>query len=76
MKHEELREVEQWGSTGRFHDKPLVFRKIKDLSDSHLLHIISWIEQRLNLYGEKQLKLMKDEQNYRTVNYIFVEDYK
>ena len=76
MIHEAIRKVEEWGSMGKFHNEPLVFRKIKDLSDSHLLHIISWIEARPKIYSEATLQNMKNEQIYRTENYIFVEDYK
>ena len=61
-KHKICREVELWGSTGKFHNEPIVFRKIKNLSDSHLLHIISWIEMRSEQYDSKTLEIMKTEQ--------------
>jgi len=74
--HVILRNIEKWGSTGKFHNEPLVFRKLKDLSDSHLLHIIAWIEARPEIYTKETLQNMKNEQVYRKENYIFVKEYK
>lgn len=74
--HEKVREEQDWGSCGKFHNEPLVFRKVKDLSDSHLLHIIAWIKAHPKAYGWGILQIMKNEQRYRVEKYIFVPDYE
>lgn len=74
--HELRREVKQWGSCGKLHDEEITFRFIKDISDSHLLHIIPWIKRYKYAYSNDTLNLMLDEQEYRSKNYIFVEEYK
>lgn len=76
MTHALKRQKEKWGSFGKYHDKPMTVRYIKDLSDSHLLHIIQWIKDNIQCYDYKTLRLMEDEQKYRTDNYIFVKDYE
>jgi hypothetical protein len=76
MVHELKRNLVWWGSCGKFHDEPMVERLVKDISDSHLLHIIPWIKTYPHAYDVETLQLMEDEQEYRRKNYIFVEAYK
>jgi len=71
-----IREIEKWGSYGKFGNKPLKFRLIKDLSDSHLLHIIAWIKIFPAIYNNSNiLEIMEAEQIYRTRYYIFIPEY-
>ncbi len=74
-KHEQIREIEQWGSYGRNGDEPLTKRYIKDLSDEHLKKIIPFIDERVLLYGPAQLDLMSNELIYRRIKNISVPDY-
>lgn len=68
------RNLVEWGSYGKYGNQPLRMTLIKDLSDSHLLHIIEHIKMR-KLSGDANiLKLMQDEAEYRTKNYIFVPE--
>jgi len=76
MKHAITRNIQNWGSCGKFHDEPMIYRLIKDLSDSHLSHIIPWIKKYKAQYTDETLKLMEDEQKYRCKNYIYVAEYK
>lgn len=76
MTHALKRQKEKWGSFGRLGDKPLKWRLIKDLSDSHLLRIIQHVKDNISHFGYYTLKLMEDEQKYRTDNYIFIPDYE
>lgn len=69
------RNLVEWGTYGKFGNKPLRYILIKDLSDSHLLHIIEHIKQR-KLSGDADLLvLMQEEAAYRQQNYIFIPDY-
>jgi hypothetical protein len=71
--HEVKRNLIKWGTFGRFHNEPLTFIVIKDITDSHLLHIISWIKEHPHAYALSDiLATMEDEQAFRTKNYIFV----
>jgi len=74
--HEILRTVFKWGSTGKHHNEPLKFRTLDKISDSHLLHIIAWIEIYPEQYSNEILRIMLREQKYRTNNYIFIKDYE
>lgn len=74
-KFEKLRENFEWGSFGRNHDEPMKRTKLKDISDSHLLHIIPWIERFTSLYSDKTLQMFKDEMKYRMEHYIYIPDY-
>ena len=76
MIHAVKRNVQKWGSCGKFHDEPMMYRLIKDLSDSHLSHIIPWIKKYKNAYSDDTITMMTDEQEFRCENYIFVQDYK
>lgn len=74
--HEIVRKIFKWGSTGKHHNEPLKIRTLDTISDSHLLHIIAWIEIHSELYSDETLHIMLEEQKYRTNNYIFVADYE
>jgi hypothetical protein len=69
------RETFEWGSKGKFHNEDWRFIKLKDMSDSHLLHVIAWIEKYPKHYGKNMLDIMQQEQRYRVDNYIFIPDY-
>lgn len=70
------REIIQWGTCGKKLDEPMKLIKLKDLSDSHLLHIIAWIKLHKEYYQDEILALMEKEQLYRCENFIFVPEYK
>ena len=76
MTHALKRQKVKWGSFGKLHNEPLKMRYIKDLSDSHLLHIIAWVRDNLDAYDKETLQLMENEQKYRKDNYIFINDYQ
>jgi hypothetical protein len=68
------RNLIEWGSYGKYGNKPLRQTLIKDLSDSHLLHIIEHIKINNHVFGTDILRLMQEEATYRTKNYIFVPE--
>jgi len=74
--HEVLRIIFKWGSHGKYHNEPLVFRTLENISDSHLLHIIAWIKLYPECYSDEILNIMIREQDFRTNNYIFIPDYE
>jgi hypothetical protein len=76
MTHAQIRGVKKWGTFGRYGNEPLKWIFIKDLSDSHLLHIIQHIKDNIRHFGYYTLKIMEDEQKFLTDNYIFISDYK
>ena len=76
MKHQIERNLIKWGSCGKFHNEPMKYRLVRELSDSHLSHIIPWIKKYKAQYSDDTLKLMEDEQTYRCKHYIYVPDYK
>jgi hypothetical protein len=69
---EELREEFQWGSFGRNGTENLNVKILKDISDSHLVHIIGHLIEQKN---SDTLIVMLEEARYRCVNNIYVEDY-
>lgn len=76
MNHAIKRNIVRWGSCGKFHNEQTKYRTVAELSDSHLLKIIEWIEIHLDQYGLEIFMTMKEEARFRTVNYIFVPDYE
>lgn len=68
------REKTEWTSFGKLHNEPAKKTLIKNLSDSHLMRIVVWIKDRQLIYDQLILKLMEDEVEYRTRNYIFIPD--
>lgn len=70
------RNLIEWGTYGKFGNKPLRKILIKDLSDSHLLHIIEHIKIHDRVFSLDLLQLMQEEATYRTKNYIFIPDYE
>lgn len=70
----ERRETFRWGSFGvRAEADTATFRYLKDISDSHLVHIIGHLISRNRA---KTLLLMLEEARYRSENNIFVADYE
>lgn len=70
-----LRENFEWTSYGRNHDEPPRYTKLKDISDSHLLHIIPFIESRMGHYDGDILNTFKKEMVYRSEHNIYVPEY-
>jgi hypothetical protein len=68
------RNLIEWGSYGKFGNKPLRKTLVKDLSDSHLLRIIEHIKMRKLSCDESILKLMEEEAKFRTENFIFIPE--
>ncbi len=68
------RNLVEWTSFGKFHNEPARKTLIRDLSDSHLMRIIGWIEINFQCYNADILNLMKEEVNFRVKNYIFIPD--
>jgi hypothetical protein len=68
------RNLIEWTSFGKFHNEPARKTLIRDLSDSHLMRIVEWIENNPQHYTADILNLMKDEVDFRAKNYIFVAD--
>ena len=68
------RNLVEWTSFGKYHNEPARKTLIKDLSDSHLMRIVEWIENNLNYYTPDILNLMKEEVDFRVKNYIFVSE--
>ena len=76
MPHIVDRLTKTWGTFGKNGDEPLRHILIKDISDSHLENIISFITQRTAWYNRETLELMIEEKQYRLVHSITVSDYK
>ena len=70
------RNIVKWGTYGKFHNEPLKYILIRDISDSHLMRIIEWIKVHKDVYSESLLSLMEEERKFRFKNYIFVGDYE
>ena len=70
------RETVIWSSYGKNYDEPVRYTAVKDLSDSHLVHIIGWIADSETYRPTGLQKLMADEAKYRAENHIFIEEYK
>lgn len=71
---ETVRNTAKWASNGRNLDEPTTYTLIKDLADSHLLHIIGWIKLYPKYYSVKTLSNMEAEMLYRAKNSIFVPE--
>lgn len=69
---EYLRETFEWGTFGKNSDEELRSIVLKDISDSHLLHIIGHL---ILTRRPDTLITMLEEARYRSQNSIFVEDY-
>lgn len=68
--HEELREGFEWGTFGKYGDKELIFVKMTEMSDSHIMHVYG----HLILNGCGDLPVTRNFYNeilYRTKNNIF-----
>ena len=75
--HLEERESFMWGSYGKYGGKPLTYIALCAISDSHLLHIIEHIKDTAHVIKRPNvLKLMEEEANYRTKNFIFIPEYE
>lgn len=76
---EELRNTFLWLTYGRdMHGEPREIL-LKDISDSHLLHIIGYISNMMNMDSRRWSRtwmIMHEEAKYRFEHMIFVEDYK
>ncbi len=73
--HYIVRETSSWGSFGIDGNESLTTRLIKDISDSHLMNIITFIKSNFGSYSQKIYKDMLNEVEYRAENQISVPDY-
>jgi hypothetical protein len=73
MSHELIRNTQKWGSYGINGDEPLTERLIKDLSDTHLSNIITFLTANYQL--NKLKHVFEDEVTYRVMCNISVPDY-
>lgn len=73
--HIETRTTKYWGTKGYENDPP---RKIliKDISDTHLKNIITYIIKYNNHYSDSIKQLMENELTFRQLNNISVPEYK
>ena len=69
------RNLIQWTSFGKFHNKPGETRFIKDLSDSHLMRLIPWVKESTLITKDTFVATLEAEVRFRCVNYIFIPDY-
>lgn len=67
------RESFRWGSYGLDGTEPVTFRYLKDISDTHLVHIIGHL---ISNNRAQTLILMLEEARYRSENNIFVPNYE
>lgn len=73
MSHELIRNTQEWGSYGVNGDEPLTRRLIKDISDTHLSNIISFLTLNYQLHDMEHV--FKDEVTYRVIYNISVPEY-
>jgi len=73
-KHEQRRESFIWASYGRNTEESLRKIQLKDITDSHLLHIIGHVINHFHRYDETTLNVILDEARYRDINRIFVDE--
>ena len=66
------RDTFRWGSFGINGDEEITSVLLKDISDSHLVHIIGYLIIRRR---NDNLIIMLEEAKYRSENKIFVSDY-
>lgn len=72
--HALLRQTFEWKSRGKLHDEGVTSTLLKDMSDSHLLHVIGWVLNHSSVYGSGVAKILLNEAAYRSANYIFVDE--
>lgn len=73
MKHEEIRETRYWGTYGAFPIGTTVNRVlIKDISDSHVMHIIGHILNHSDSFNVGTLEIFLNEARFRDRNHVFV----
>lgn len=73
-----LRTEFEWTSFGKYGKGPVKKTFLKDISDSHLLHLIPFIKDKqeyYTIYADFLITLFEKEQEYRMKNYIFIPDY-
>lgn len=70
--HGEVRETFEWVSFGKRHDKNAKTTLLKDIGDSHLMHLYGYL--KLNKSNQTTIYIIETEILYRTQFYIFVKD--
>jgi hypothetical protein len=66
---ERIRQFVEWGGRGRYGDQPLVYVKLKAMSDTHLANLLAYLKKD-HFFTDLILK----EQKYRLDHKIGVED--
>ena len=74
QKHKRNREIVQWGSFGKDGNGPLTHRYIKDLSDNHLLNVLTHVRNNPMDFGHMRTHIIR-EITYRKLNNIQIKDY-
>lgn len=71
--HEDLRNTLNWGTYGKDGDE---FRRIplKEMTDSHLLHVIGNILESSHGFSVSTLDNMLNEAAYRHIKHIFISE--
>lgn len=66
----------KWTSFGKFGNEKPRETLIKDLSDSHLMRIITWIKLRPETYKNSNiLWLMEEEAKFRVIHYLSIPEH-
>lgn len=75
LSHDDIRYIFRWGTYGRNGDEPLKFLLLKDISDNHLVNIITHLRSVSHYDNGKTISTFRNEMVYRKLNGISVADY-
>lgn len=75
QEHILVRETFKWGTFGRNGDEPLKWILLKDISDNHLVNIITHLKSVSHYDNQKTISTFRNEMVYRNLNGISVADY-
>lgn len=75
ISHIESRNTKYWATKGYENDPPRNIL-IKDISDTHLKNILSYIIKYNNHYSQSTKTLMENELTFRQLNNISIPEYK
>jgi len=74
--HRLLRKHFQWGTFGKYGNEQLKYIFLRDISDSHLLHILGHIKiNNKHPYHPDTILALDNELLYRAIKNIFISDY-
>ena len=71
--HRVIRNNFQWGTYGKYLNEELRWITLKDITDSHLMHIVGFIRINNGYYTKNIVDIINDEVEYRVKNNIFIE---